>query len=159
METTVIDSVASQLIPIANQHILLPNVAIAEVISYDAGAVESLSHSPDWLLGLLHWRGIKVPLVSFERCRGEDMPDANAACRVVVLNTLNGKPNSSFVALLAQGLPQLLQLGAGAVSQSDETVANPAHVLSQALLNGEPALIPDIDSLEALVADYQVRSA
>jgi chemosensory pili system protein ChpC len=143
----------------ANQRILLPNVAIAEVVSYDTDAVERLSQSPEWLLGLLHWRGIKVPLVSFERCRGEDAPEATAASRIVVLNTLNGKPNSSFVAILAQGLPQLLQLGSGTLKPNDEAPANPAHVLSEAMLDGEPALIPDIDSLEALVADYQVRSA
>jgi chemosensory pili system protein ChpC len=158
MESTSLNSIASQLVPITNQHLILPNVAIAEVVSYDATAVESLSHSPDWLLGLLQWRGIKIPLISFERSRGEVMSEPSPSSRFVVLNTLNGKKDSAFVAFLAQGLPQLLQLGADRLKPGDGAEQNNEYVLSGAVVDGESALIPDIDALEKLVADYQTSS-
>jgi len=47
---------------------LLPNAAVAEIIGYqDPAAVES---GPNWLLGLMSWRGISLPLISLEAIRG-----------------------------------------------------------------------------------------
>ena len=74
------ETVHSLLLPINKELLLLPNAAVAEVITYSEP--EAINDAPEWLLGILNWRERRIPLISFESISdGESGPDI----KIVVL--------------------------------------------------------------------------
>jgi len=50
------------LIPVRDQTLLLPNVAIAEIVDYD---LETDNSERRWFLGRIQWRGVSLPVLSW----------------------------------------------------------------------------------------------
>ncbi len=136
------------LLPLFEETMLLPNAAVAEVISY--AEPEAIPDGPDWLLGWLPWRDRKVPLISFEVASGRMVADDLQGNRIAVLNTLNSNPRVPYIAVLIQDLPKLHLVQPDSIEARDE--AEPRQsVAGQYLAGGEPVLVPDIDDLEMRV--------
>ena len=58
------EQIASLLIPMIGKPLLVPNVAVAEIVGWEQP--EKAEGSPDWLLGEVEWRGVTLPVVSLE---------------------------------------------------------------------------------------------
>ena len=58
------------LVPRRDTTALLPNVAVAEVLS--ARPLQPVAGGPAWLLGNLDWRGYRVPVLALEALAGGD---------------------------------------------------------------------------------------
>src|SRR5690554_2784571 len=56
-----LDSLNGLIIPLAEQPLLLPNVAVAELVGYRLG--QAASQGPAWFPGWANWRDQRVPLV------------------------------------------------------------------------------------------------
>ena len=56
------------LVPLADRTLLLPNVAVAELIPYRAPQVSE--GMPEWFLGQIAWRDLRLPLLSFSEKPG-----------------------------------------------------------------------------------------
>ncbi|HBZ98965.1 MAG TPA: chemotaxis protein, partial [Pseudomonas sp.] len=52
------------LMPLADRMLLVPNVAVAELIPYRAP--QAVQGMPAWFLGQVQWRDLSLPLLSFE---------------------------------------------------------------------------------------------
>ena len=91
------------LLPLADRTLILPNVAIAELIDYQPGAFDL--DTPPWYLGRVTWRNRQIPLVSFESACGNKTVIGERV-RIVILNALGGRPELKFIALLVQGIPR-----------------------------------------------------
>ena len=85
------------LLPLADRTLILPNVAVAELIDYQPGTFDL--DSPPWYLGQVNWRDRQIPLLSFESACGSKTVIGERA-RIVILNTLGGRANLRFIALL-----------------------------------------------------------
>jgi len=138
------DTLHCLLIPLQEGKILLPNTAVAEVITY--ATPEPVENAPDWMLGNIVWRDEKVPLLSFELVSGVGTQE-HSARRIAVLNTLNGNSRLPYIALLIQGIPQLrlIQESSIVVTEMDSKTDAVAASIDFA---GESVLIPDLDVLE-----------
>ena len=96
------DSLTGLLLPLSDRTLLLPNVAVAELIAYRNPQVAA--GVPQWYLGQVAWRDLRLPLLSFEAASsGEQQPVLGSSARVVVINALGGRPHVKFLALLVQG--------------------------------------------------------
>lgn len=125
--------------------VLLPNVAVAEVVGFSVP--EPLADAPAWLLGIFTWREHRVPLISFEAASGgEPPPPPVKESRIAVLNTLNGNATVPYIALLTQGIPRLQVVKDEAIQTAESAAL--ASVAGVAELAEEILLIPDIDDLE-----------
>lgn len=143
-----LEAVHCLLIPLLEETMLLPNAAVAEVISY--AEPETIPDAPDWLLGWLNWRDRKVPLISFEIASGRTVPNDLEGNRIAVLNTLNSNPRVPYIAVVIQNLPKLLLIQPDSLTERDD--AEPRQsVVGQFLADAEPVLVPDIDDLEMRV--------
>ncbi|MEE9099754.1 chemotaxis protein CheW [Pseudomonas nitroreducens] len=141
------DSLTGLLVPLADRNLLLPNVAVAELITYRAPhPVDGL---PSWYLGQVAWRDLRLPLLSFEAASG-GQAQVSAGARVLVLNALGGRPNVKFLALLVQGIPRSLKVGAD-LQRADVPLAR--LELDAVNLGDEQARIPDLIALEQMLAD------
>lgn len=143
-----IGDVHSLLLPLQEDQMLLPNAAVAEIIEYRSPT--PLDDGPDWCLGQVNWRGLDIPLVSYEAFVGNEAPAESVRMRIAVLNTLNGNDRMPFIGVVLKGIPRLLTAGRDSVNANAEaTLAE--GMLAQVQVGAEAAVIPDIDALERSV--------
>lgn len=144
------------LISVSQGRLLLPNASIAEVITFsDPDPVEN---APAWLLGQIRWRGWRLPLLSFARFAGWSGEEASTGAKVVVLKALGGNPKLPYFAMLSQGFPRLVTVSRDALLESHSVKELPLGIFSMVTLNGDPAAVPDLMSLELLI-DKAVNKA
>lgn len=138
------DSLVGLLLPLAGRYLLLPNVAVAELIDYQHP--QHREGAPRWDLGQISWRNQPLPLLSFEAaCDGVAVVGDRA--RIVVLNAL-GDSGRRFIALLIQGIPRSCRLDAQ-LSYVDVPLA-PLE-LAAVQVGDVVARVPDLEGLEALL--------
>lgn len=145
----VLATIPSLLIPIQEHTLLLPNAAVAEIVPY--AAPRRVPDAPEWLLGLFAWRGIRIPLMSYEAVIGRGVCGTKGRIRVVVFNALGGRRELPFFGIVAQGIPHLTHAHQSVVSVAVGEQDDHQGVLGHALMHGEPVLIPDLEALEALL--------
>ena len=131
--------------------LLLPNSVITEVLSFsDPDAVEG---APEWLLGLIRWRGWQVPLLDFASLAGVQtragQVQGGGRRRVIVIKALGGNPRMPYMALLADGFPRLVTVKADTLDAPADALDTGACIRAIATLNDEEAIIPDLDQVEA----------
>ncbi len=139
--------ISSLYLPISEGKLVLPNVAVAEVIEYSRPKAKE--GFPHYYLGDISWRGIDVPLLSFEEVNGGVRPQKNTEVRVAVLNNI-GTDNKKlpFVAILTQGLPRLIKVSEDIIQQATKSELPAEH--SRIRVDGEEAVIPNLSYLESL---------
>ena len=135
------------LLPLADRNLILPNVAIAELIDYQPATFNL--DTPPWYLGLVNWRDRHIPLLSFESACGSKTVIGDRA-RIVVLNALGGRPQLKFIALLVQGIPRSCKL-----DSQLSYVDVPLCPLEKAAVQiaEQVAKVPDLLGLEALLVE------
>ena len=135
------------LVPLADRTLLLPNVAVAELIPYRPPHVTP--GLPSWFLGQVAWRDLQLPLLSFEAASG-GQPQIGPGVRVAVLNAMGGRDQVKFIALLVQGIPHSVKVDANLAPASAPLA--PLE-LGAALVNEQIVKIPDLVALEQKLAD------
>ncbi|AOY89591.1 chemotaxis protein CheW [Marinobacter salinus] len=136
------------MIPMSGRQLLLPNVTIAEVVDY--ASTDAGRNAPDWLVGYLDWRGLNLPVISYDSANGGTMivPGDNRG-RIVVLNTVGEHHQEvPFVALITQGIPSQARLTEDQIRKLDGE-AGPADLM-QVEVDGEQAWIPNLEYIESL---------
>ncbi|MCC7097564.1 MAG: chemotaxis protein CheW [Thermomonas sp.] len=146
------------LIQVAGTRLLLPNAAIAEVLSYPTP--EPVPGAPDWLLGRIRWRGWRLPLVAFSRFAGISEEQGGLGSKVIVLKAMGGDTKRPYFAVLTQGFPRLVTVTDAALSRLDESGDElPDGVLSRVRLNDDEAVVPDLDDLELALREVLAEVA
>lgn len=140
-------SITSLLVPLADRTLLVPNVAIAELIPYREP--QPAQGTPAWFLGQVAWRDLRLPLLSFEAA-SDGQAETGSQARVAVLNALGGREHVKFIALLVQGIPRSIKVDPS-LARSDIALA-PLE-LEAINLGDVQARIPDLIALEQKLAD------
>ena len=135
------------LMPLADRTLLLPQVSMAELISYHPS--RRTQNGPDWYLGQVEWRDLRLPLLSFEAASGSSTA-LHDRCRVAVINTLGGREHVKFIALLLQGIPRSIRIEQN-LERADVPLAS--LELSAAKVGADVVKIPDLVALEQLLED------
>lgn len=142
-------SLTGLLLPLGDRALVLPNVAVAELIGHRAIACEP--GEPGWHLGWVDWRQQRLPLVGFEAACGGHTPCGERA-RIVVLNAL-GDTGLRYLALLLQDIPRSCKLD----SQLNYVdVALGRLELAAVQVGEQVARVPDLAGLERMVRDAQL---
>ncbi|HEX7341487.1 MAG TPA: chemotaxis protein CheW [Rhodanobacteraceae bacterium] len=139
------------LIPISGGRLLLPNAAVAEVITLSTP--EPIAGTPEWLLGRVSWRGWRVPLVAYSTLAGLPRPQSALNSRVTVLKVFGGNPRMPFLALVTQGFPRLTTISSDILVSTGNGEDLPDGVRQQVLVRDEEAIIPDLEAIERLVTE------
>lgn len=144
------ESVRSLFIPVVGENLLLPNSAVAEVVSYSAPMSQDDSDEK-WFLGYVVWRDQRIPIISYEVASGKRMPPSNPKARIVVLKALGDQRRFDYFAIVSQQIPRLVTVYAESIEDLEDTdTKNPVRA-RYVLANGEPAVIPDVDKMEQLI--------
>ncbi|MBU1329146.1 MAG: chemotaxis protein CheW [Gammaproteobacteria bacterium] len=145
--TTTPTGLTGLLVPLSDRQLLLPNVAVAELIAFRAPQISE--GMPDWFLGQIAWRDLRLPLLSFEAA-SSGQAQLGEGARVAVLNALGGRPKVKFIALLVQGIPRSVKIASDLPAVDVELA--PLE-LGAARVGDDVVRIPDLIGLEQLLAD------
>lgn len=145
------------LIQVAGTRLLLPNAAIAEVLSY--APPDPVPGAPDWLLGRIRWRGWGIPLVAFSRFAEIAEEQGGLGSKVIVLKALGGDSRHPYFAVLTQGFPRLVTVTDTTLTRLDEGEELPDGVLSRVRLNEDEAMVPDLLGLEESLREALAEAA
>ena len=140
------DSVRTLIIPLQGCNLLLPNVAVAEVVAYMRP--RAVENAPEWMLGTINWRGMNIPLISYDRLYGA--ADGNLGqARIAVFNTIDRNSGIKFYAVVTAGIPQLKRITEDMLQQQSEGVEGAVCQLQVGDINTR---VPDLAALESVVA-------
>ncbi len=150
-----ITEIPSLLIPMADGKLLLPTVSVAEMIPYQQPqAVQIIEGKelPPWFLGDLLWRGVTVPMLSYEAINGGAVAQAQPVSQVAVLNNTGVSEQLPFLAILTQGIPHLSRVVPTEISENTQTPLQDYDQM-QVFIAGEQAVVPNISLLEHACID------
>ena len=142
-----LNSLNSLIIPLGGQPLLLPNVAVAELVGYRLG--QAAAGGPEWFLGWAHWRDQKVPLLDPGLLLGQPA-DQSTTSRMLILNATSGRPGLNFIGLRIAGIPRAKKVYRGEL----QTVGGPRQFISQEVSLDDEAqtlLIPDLAEIERVL--------
>jgi chemosensory pili system protein ChpC len=152
------DLLHSLLVPLVGRRLIVPRACVAEVIGL--GRFRLREQEPDWLLGDVVWSERPVPLVSFESACGDPVPEIGGRSRAVIVRSLTGKLGRGGLAILCQGLPQLVRVGADVLHpDSNGNDIGGAPILCRVRLMNESPIVPDLELLEHRIAEVLTREA
>ncbi|WP_223653393.1 chemotaxis protein CheW [Halopseudomonas nanhaiensis] len=146
-----LESLNGLIVPLGGQPLLLPNIAVAELVGYRLS--QPAAQGPEWFLGWTTWRDQKVPLLDPELLLGQ--PSSQAAevqPRTLILNALGGRTGLNFIGLRIWGIPRSRKVLRGEIEPVGEAAA---YITQPVRLADEPAelLIPDLLAIEQALAD------
>lgn len=151
------DELYSLLVPLTEDRLIVPRACVAEVVRYSQPDHEEGAHK--WMLGTVNWNGRQLPVVSFEGLLGKDVPATTGRTRIVVFYAGGGQLKTGFFGVLTQGFPQLVRVNRDVLSlHTTEGWPEEAPVLCRVKMINEFPLVPDLESLEALLAQESIQA-
>ena len=146
------DQIYAVLIALEGDTLLLPNVAVAEVVTRDS--VQPAPGAPSWLAGYVEWNNRRVPALRFELLNGGSTVTPSRRERVVVLKSTGSHLRSAAIAIVAQGYPLLVTLNRAALAPHPLRQGDRENLaLSRVRISSREALIPDLDAVEAQIVE------
>ena len=145
---TSFEPLPSFVIPLQKSNLVLPNASVAEIIPYEP--LRRLPDTPDWFLGFLSWRGVQVPVASFEMLtveRASFSLVSVSSANLVILRVLGEGADFSYMAIVAQTLPRLVRVAPDELFATDE--APEKTELVKGRLGDDLVSIPDLDFVES----------
>lgn len=139
------DSLSVLILPSPSICIVAPNVTIAEVSTLNK--FQKSNGLVDWLIGSIEWRGIRIPLISFEKMNGFDVSADLATERCIIFNGITSKDTLPFYAILSYGIPKQIKLKSADVKAGDGGNRGKME-LSRVYITDLEASIPDFEAIE-----------
>jgi chemosensory pili system protein ChpC len=152
---TLNDVVRTQLLPLSNMNLVLPNTCIAEIINLQP--IEPIKKSADWLLGMTSWRGVHIPVISFERANTMAMDEYSKVTRIAVLNSLGNESDLPFYGIITQGIPKLLAVEKTDINAIKKPDVELPIAQQQTMINNEAAVIPDQLLIEKMLKKEGIK--
>jgi len=147
-----LEEVYSQLVPLQGGRMIVPRTAVIEVMGWNTPK-HPVADAPPWLLGLLEWQGNRIPLVSFEAACGDPVPSAKNRTRIAVMQAIGGVLEPPAFALATQGYPYLLRVNVNVMRPDEDAGQLAGPVLTRVRMANERPMIPDLERLEAMIAE------
>lgn len=151
-----LESLNGLIVPLAGQPLLLPNVAVAELVGYRLS--QPANEGPAWFLGWILWRDQRVPLIDPEVLLGQPAAEPHQAARSLVLNAVGGRAGASFIAMRVRGIPRSKKVLRGEIEAAGDAsafISQPVRLADEA----ETLLIPDLAAIEQAMAQAGVLLA
>jgi len=144
MATT--DVLHSLLIPMWEEPLLVPDTAVAEVISF---AFPEGEPKQSWHMGDINWRGLILPVICLEGKIPTDS-ELHRSARIAVLNTPSAESKQPFSAILISGIPRLTNVTEEDVELSPGDGDLPIGIAARVHLGQQHARIPDLPCIEKM---------
>jgi chemosensory pili system protein ChpC len=145
-----VSTLPTYVISLQKQGVFLPQSTIAEIIPYEP--LQRLENTPDWFLGLLSWRGVQVPVASFEMLtveRASFSLVSVSSASLVIIKGLNSQEALPYHAMVSQTIPRLVELNEEKLLDTEESAAQTET--ARVRYEDELMSIPDLDYVESAI--------
>jgi len=145
---TVPHDIYAVLVAIADDTLLLPNLAVAEVLGSETRrAVDG----PAWLAGEIDWSGRRLPVVRIEILNGHlgtGVPPRRQ--RVLVVHATDHRLTTGLYGIAVEGYPHLVTLNRNAVKPAHLRANDRAEIVAARVnIANQETLIPNLERIEA----------
>lgn len=140
------------ILTLRSENVMVPNSAIAEIVSVKDA--ESVKNAPEWYLGKMQWRGVDIPLVSYEAAGGKDAKKVTLNTQVAVLYSSNNTIRHPYVGLVISGVPHVSIFNSTQIKTDPSFTAdeNPHPMVAQKTrINGAAVSILDTGAIEKMI--------
>ncbi len=145
--------IKSIILTLKNELVMVPNAAVAEIISVND--VSEVDGSPQWVLGNARWRGIELPVVSYEAAGGDSAQDVNINTQVAVMYTVSDDAEEDkthpYIGLAIHGVPHVSTFSRGQIKTDEHALAEHPMVAQKVRINGAAAGVLDIYAIEEML--------
>ncbi len=146
--------IASLYLPVTGNSIVLPNVSVAEIVDYKAP--EPVADSPDWFLGNIEWRGVTLPVISYELLNEQPLPQSTENVRIAVINTIGEKHTElPFFAIITRGIPSQTKVDKDSIKEIEEDEKRGPTELMKVKILGDTVIIPNLEYIENMIIQSQ----
>jgi chemosensory pili system protein ChpC len=153
------EEIYAVLVSLAGDTLLLPNAAVAEVVSPER-MERAPAGAPAWLAGRINYNNRPVPVVRFEVLNGARVTEETRRTRLAIVHALTDGVRAGQYAFVCQGYPHLVTLNRNAL-RSEPRIATDDDdlVLTRVSIANTNALIPNLEAVEAHLATADVVTA
>jgi chemosensory pili system protein ChpC len=139
------------ILPLASINLVVPNSAVAEIISYSAP--KKLANSSDWFSGMILWRGVFVPVVAVEQMYSIDIALTGPRARIVILYNLNKDNDLPYIGIHIQDIPRAY------LAESDRMKSHTDENLGKYLLShvDEERFARAIPNFDIIISDLKLE--
>jgi len=142
------------ILTLRKSNVIIPNALVAEIISVKE--IEKVDTGPAWFLGNMTWRGVNVPLLSFEASGGEKISRVNLNTQAVVLYAVGASgevSESPYMGLVMSGVPHVSHFTRDQIQTDAAEMETESHpmVAQKVRINGASVSILDVDAMVAMV--------
>lgn len=149
------DEIYAVLMKLAGDTLLLPNAAVAEVVSAER-LQAAPAGAPGWLAGTISYSERTLPVLRFEVMNGGKQVGDTRRLRVAILHGITDRLRSGQYAVLCHGYPHLVTLNREALKKEPGAVTDrKGLVLARVKIANTSALIPNLELMEAELADLE----
>lgn len=140
------------LISLNGDTLLLPNAAVAEVVSAERIEKPAADAVP-WFAGRVTYNNRAIPVVRFEVLNGGAPGTDTRRTRLAVIQAVSDRVAAGQYAIVCQGYPHLVTLNRSALQPAPLQPADrEALALTRVAIANTNALIPNLEALEQQVA-------
>ena len=143
--------IKSIILTLKNELVVVPNAAVAEIISVQD--VHQAEDSPRWLLGKARWRGVELPVVSYEAAGGDDAQAVKINTQVAVMYSANEDEDRKYpyIGLAMHGVPHVSTFSRDQIKTDENAAAEHPMVAQRVRINGAAAGILDLFAIEEML--------
>ena len=147
------------LVSLAADTLLLPNAAVAEVVSAER-IDPPAPGSPPWIAGRVSYNNRQLSVVRFEVMNGSGASGDSRRTRLAILQPISGALRTGQYAIVCQGYPHLVTLNRTALrKEALVSTDNEDLVLTRVSIANTNALIPNLEKIEQLLAPFEATPA
>jgi chemosensory pili system protein ChpC len=153
------EDVYAVLVSLVSDTLLLPNAAVAEVISAERMDPPPPG-APAWFAGKASYNNRQLSVVRFEIMNGSGAASDTKRTRLAVLQPLTGQLRTGQYAIVCQGYPHLVTLNRQALKKEERVSTDDEElVLTRVSIANTNALIPNLEKIEQLLAPFEAVPA
>jgi len=141
------------ILTLKNELVVVPNSAVAEIISVQD--VREVADSPQWMLGKARWRGVELPVVSYEAAGGDNAQAVNINTQVAVLYSVSEDGDYDnrypYIGFAMHGVPHVSTFARDQIKLDEHAATDHPMVAQKVRINGAAAGILDIHAIEEML--------
>ena len=142
------------ILTLRKENVIVPNALVAEIISVKE--IDKTDTGPAWFLGNMKWRGVDVPLLSFEASGGDKIARVNLNTQAVVLYAVGASGDVSetpYLGLVMSGVPHVSHFSRDQIKTDLNKMESEPHpmIAQKVRINGASVSILDVDAMVAMV--------
>ncbi len=133
-------------VPLEGMTLLVASASVAEVVN--PSSLTAVPFSEPWLLGVIGWRTLAVPVVSFEALLGAPAPAGHSGGKILIFYPMSGRKEWEFYGVLATAEPRPQALDDSLPAVTEAELPDSPYIASGLKIASQSMLIPNLEVLK-----------